>query len=69
MLNLYRTKMKVKKSQVQDAGMHSMITHLPFIDANEATDIFLPFIINGQGPFQSSQCLRSLVYLLTLSKP
>ena len=62
-------KMKARKPRVQVVGMRSIVAHVPLIDTNEETDIFLLSIINEQGLFQFSQCLRLLIYLPTPSKP
>ena len=67
MSNSYRMKMRAGGPQIRDAGAFNCCSCL--VNANVAVGIFLLSIINEQGLFQSSQCLRLLIYLPILSKP
>ena len=62
MSNSYPMKLKAGGPRIRAVGTRSIVAHVLFIDANENLDIFLLFIINEQDLFQSSQCLRLLIF-------
>ena len=62
MSNSYPMKLKAGGPRIWGVGTRSTVAHVLFVDANENLDIFLLFIINEQDLFQSSQCLRLLIF-------
>lgn len=62
-------KTKAGRSRVRAVGTRSIVAHVLLIDSNEEVDTFLLFIINEQGLFQFSPCLKLPIFLLALSKP
>lgn len=64
MLSSYPMKLKAGGPRILVVGTRSIVAHVLrlFVDTNENLDTFLLSIINEQGLFQFSQCLKLLIY-------